>query len=79
MLANPSERNFLANFLDDRFHTFFASLDSIRKSDLLYLSSVGLPAARRQMLENGKDNKSVEQIVPEVSDDEGDDVNGQDG
>ena len=65
--------------MNDRFHTFFASLDSVPKPDLLYLSSLGIPAARRQMAESEKDGKSVEQIIPEVSDDEREDANGQDG
>ena len=31
------------------------------------------------MAESEKDGKSVEQIIPEVSDDEGEDANGQEG
>ncbi|KAL8920821.1 MAG: hypothetical protein Q9172_004327 [Xanthocarpia lactea] len=73
------ERIFREEDAHDTFHSFFASLDSVPKPDLLYLSSLGIPAARRQMAESEKDGKSVEQIIPEVSDDEREDANGQDG
>ncbi|KAL8894424.1 MAG: hypothetical protein Q9192_004331 [Flavoplaca navasiana] len=73
------ERIFMEEDAHDTFHSFFASLDILQKSDLLYLSSLGLPAAKRQMAESEKDGKSVEQIIPEVSDDEGEDANGQEG
>ncbi|KAI4266343.1 MAG: hypothetical protein L6R38_008808 [Xanthoria sp. 2 TBL-2021] len=73
------ERIFREENAHDTFHSFFASLDSVRKPDLLYLSSLGVTAARRQMAESEKDTKSVEQIIPEVSDDEGEDANGQEG
>ncbi|KAL8799918.1 MAG: hypothetical protein Q9182_005537 [Xanthomendoza sp. 2 TL-2023] len=64
----------------DTFHSFFASLDTVKKPDLLYVSSLGIPAIKRPMDESEKDGKSVEQIVPEVSEDEeGEDANGQDG
>ncbi|KAL8775227.1 MAG: hypothetical protein Q9209_000233 [Squamulea sp. 1 TL-2023] len=53
--------------------------DTVRKPDLLYFSSMGIPASRRQMTENEKDSKSVEQIIPEVSDDEKEDANGHEG
>ncbi|KAL8776546.1 MAG: hypothetical protein Q9213_008229 [Squamulea squamosa] len=73
------ERIFREEDAHDTFHSFFASLDSVRKPDLLYLSSLGIPAARRQMAGGEKDGKSVEQIIPEVSDDEREDVNGHEG
>ncbi|KAL8678354.1 MAG: hypothetical protein Q9186_005279 [Xanthomendoza sp. 1 TL-2023] len=73
------ERIYREEDAHDTFHSFFASLDSVMKPDLLYVSSMGVPAARRQVDESEKDGKSVEQIVPEVSDDEGEDANGQDG
>ncbi|KAL8801963.1 MAG: hypothetical protein Q9200_006755 [Gallowayella weberi] len=62
----------------DTFHSFFAAQDSAKKSDLLYLSSLGVPATKRAMDGSEKDGKSVEQIVPEVSDDD-EDASGQDG
>ncbi|KAL8982031.1 MAG: hypothetical protein Q9205_003349 [Flavoplaca limonia] len=73
------ERIFREENAHDTFHSFFASLDILQRSDLLYLSSLGVPAAKRQMAESEKDGKSVEQIIPEVSDDEGEDANGQEG
>ncbi|CAL8581024.1 tRNA pseudouridine synthase 1, variant 2 [Xanthoria parietina] len=73
------ERIFREEDAQDTFHTFFASLDSVRRPDLLYLSSLGVTAARRQTAEGEEDTKSVEQIIPEVSDDEGEDANGQEG
>ncbi|KAL8910717.1 MAG: hypothetical protein Q9171_004010 [Xanthocarpia ochracea] len=73
------ERIFREEDAHDTFHSFFASLDSVPKADLLYLSSLGIPAARRQMAESEMDGKSVEQTIPEVSDDEREDANGQDG
>ncbi|KAI4242062.1 MAG: hypothetical protein L6R42_011123 [Xanthoria sp. 1 TBL-2021] len=73
------ERIFREENAHDTFHSFFASLDSVRKPDLLYLSSLGVTAARRQMAEGEKDTKSVEQIISEASDDEGEDANGQEG
>ncbi|KAL8672195.1 MAG: hypothetical protein Q9168_003327 [Polycauliona sp. 1 TL-2023] len=72
------ERIFREEKAHDTFHAFFAALDVIRKPDLLYLSSLGLPATKRQIAEGEKDSKSVEQVMP-VSDDEGEDVNGQEG
>ncbi|KAL9603915.1 MAG: hypothetical protein Q9219_000853 [cf. Caloplaca sp. 3 TL-2023] len=35
--------------IGNRFHAFFASLDGMRWPDLLYLSSMGIPAAKREM------------------------------
>ncbi|KAI4089384.1 MAG: hypothetical protein LQ339_008553 [Xanthoria mediterranea] len=73
------ERIFRDEDAQDTFHTFFASLDSVRGPNLLYLSSLGVTAARRQTAGGEIDTKSVEQIIPEVSDDEGEDANGQEG
>ncbi|KAL8647964.1 MAG: hypothetical protein Q9226_006210 [Calogaya cf. arnoldii] len=73
------ERIFREENAHDTFHSFFASLDSVREADLFYLSSLGVPAARRQRAEGEKGSKSVEQIIPEVSDDEREDANGQEG
>ncbi|KAL8940280.1 MAG: hypothetical protein Q9216_002892 [Gyalolechia sp. 2 TL-2023] len=44
----------VANDLGNRrFHSFFASLDGMRWGDLLYLSSVGLPAVRKEIPKSG--------------------------
>lgn len=44
----------------NRFHSFFAALDGVRRPDLLYLSSVGIPAAKREMAVNVRTDRRVE-------------------
>ncbi|KAL8727865.1 MAG: hypothetical protein Q9166_005742 [cf. Caloplaca sp. 2 TL-2023] len=73
------ERIFSEEAANDTFHSFFASLDSVRKPDMLYLSSLGIPAAKRQIAETEKVPGNVEQAVAGISDDEGEDANEQDG
>ncbi|KAI4178675.1 MAG: hypothetical protein LQ348_005563 [Seirophora lacunosa] len=54
------ERIFREEEKDDTFHSFFAALDGVRRPDLLYLSSVGIPAAKREMAVNVRTDRRVE-------------------
>lgn len=51
-----------------RFHSFFASLDSVRTTDLLYLSSKGISAAKREGGEEKEENGK--RLATGVSEDE---------
>lgn len=55
-------RGFLGLILrvTNRFHSFFAALDGVRRPDLLYLSSVGIPATKREMAVNVRTDRRVE-------------------
>ncbi|KAL8686205.1 MAG: hypothetical protein Q9218_007273 [Villophora microphyllina] len=71
------ERIFREEERDDIFHSFFASLDGTGTPDLLYLSSVGLPATKKE----GPAGKhgGVEGMAAGVSEDEEGAADGQEG
>ncbi|KAL9591323.1 MAG: hypothetical protein Q9179_007838 [Wetmoreana sp. 5 TL-2023] len=71
------ERIFREEERDDTFHSFFASLDSVRTPDLLYLSSMGIPAAKKEMPQ--KEDQKEQQIKTVVSEDEGGGAGDQEG
>ncbi|KAL8867132.1 MAG: hypothetical protein Q9174_005858 [Haloplaca sp. 1 TL-2023] len=63
------ERIFREEERDDTFHSFFASLDSIRVPDLLYLSSAGIPAAKKERLQGA--NEHGRKLVDDEDSEEG--------
>ncbi|KAI4253780.1 MAG: hypothetical protein LQ352_003479 [Teloschistes flavicans] len=71
------ERIFREEEKNDTFHAFFAGLDGATTPDLLYLSSVGLTAAKK----NGAAGKgeNVERLAAGVSEDEEVGGDGQEG
>ncbi|KAL8758598.1 MAG: hypothetical protein Q9184_003875 [Pyrenodesmia sp. 2 TL-2023] len=67
------------NSEDFSFHSFFASLDGVRRPDLLYLSSKGISAAKRELPANSKAGVKTEKAVGVESDEDSDGPNQQDG
>ncbi|KAL8771937.1 MAG: hypothetical protein Q9194_004752 [Teloschistes cf. exilis] len=71
------ERIFREEERNDVFHSFFAGLDGARTPDLLYLSSVGLPAVKKDGAA-GK-GEDVQRLASEDSEDEEVGGNGEEG
>ncbi|MCJ1471178.1 tRNA pseudouridine synthase 1 [Pseudocyphellaria aurata] len=61
---------------DNSFHTFFSSIDNFKSSQFLYLSSVGLPAARRPI--SARPDLEPNNIINDSSSDE-DAADGEEG
>ena len=74
------ERIFREEEKDGRFHTFFSSIDDVKSSQFLYLSSVGVDAAKRES--QGVKGEKANHVKTEVAIDEpldDDDANPEDG
>ena len=66
------ERIFREEERDNTFHNFFTSLDNARSAQLLYLSSVGLEATKREIKRAGPSEAMVKSDIGDVlSDDDG--------
>ncbi|KAL9029527.1 MAG: hypothetical protein Q9196_002241 [Gyalolechia fulgens] len=73
------ERIFREEERDDTFHSFFASLDGMRWGDLLYLSSVGLPAVKKEVPKSGNGDAEGGSADAVALDEDSEDADGQDG
>ncbi len=66
-----------------RFHAFFASLDGVRRPDLLYLSSKGISAAKEEVPGSWKAGRKPEEAAAaaaaEESEEDSDGPGQQDG
>lgn len=72
------ERIFREEERDATFHSFFASLDGMRWGDLLYLSSVGLPAVK-DIPKSGNANGKGGGTLAVALDEDSEGADGQDG
>ncbi|KAL8829451.1 MAG: hypothetical protein Q9170_006159 [Blastenia crenularia] len=54
------ERIFREEERDDTFHSFFGAMDGMRWRDLLYLSSVGIPALKKEIPKGVNEDVSTE-------------------
>lgn len=62
-----------------RFHSFFAALDGVRRPDLLYLSSMGIAATKKEMARNVKSDHRQARIAAAGLDEDSDGGDQQDG
>ena len=60
----------MANIRRCRFHSFFAAMDNVKNSRLLYLSSVGTEAVEKDDLPSTKSQHVRETALEEASSDE---------
>ena len=57
----------MANIRRCRFHSFFAAMDNVKNSRLLYLSSVGAEAVEKEDLPSTKSQHVRETVLEEAS------------
>ena len=65
------ERIFREEERGDVFHGFFVGLDNTRSSQLLYLSSIGIEATKREIQREGAGGEEKVKIEDIDSEDEG--------